>query len=335
MWIRAIIIAIFLSLFSSQAFGGGPAELCLTLEVGSNDYVKAGCGEEKQCPSSCGDGCKCEGVINELKNAVSDIATEIKNLTESQNQDYCESETNNSKECRDLRAQETMAKVAWPLFWVGLAGFALSSAGLIALIETLRQTRNANRIASEGVLSAKISSEKQLRPYLAIKECSIAPIEAGEPITIVVVLKNYGQTPIYNLGLSFDVKFHDANGMLDGKVGAGEPDKWVRIIAPEQSRTFYPEGPEIDEKALSDIKTGRLAVMFEARARYEDNFRHIIHYRVGMFNSAELAKKGRWSDKLIFRHEVEEIEEKDSKEDSKNSWLKRLMHRILPDGQKD
>ena len=121
----------------------------------------------------------------------------------------------NDRERRDLAAQENTA--AWA-FWMALlsaAQLVLSGLGLIALLATIRQGRDAITKAGEANAISQQVAEADLRPYLFVDRLNLLDIthftdkieEDGETkeipsgfhARVCIYLKNYGKVPARNI----------------------------------------------------------------------------------------------------------------------------------------
>ena len=120
-------------------------------------------------------------------------------------------------EQRDLDAQESMAKWARNMFWAAVVQAVLSAIGIGLILLTFFETRKAAKSAKDIVDVTRTSAERQLRAYLHAGHLRVVNMLPGKVPHIVFGLKNAGQTPAYEVSLSF-VSFADA-----------DPDK-VRIF---------------------------------------------------------------------------------------------------------
>ena len=114
------------------------------------------------------------------------------------------------REQDDLNAQKEMARWAKPLFWAAFAQAVLSAVGIGLIFVTFLETRKAAKSAEDIVEVTRTSAERQLRAYLHAGQLQVVNMLPGKVPHVVFGLKNAGQTPAYDVSLSF-VAFASAN----------------------------------------------------------------------------------------------------------------------------
>jgi hypothetical protein len=118
---------------------------------------------------------------------------------------------------RDLIAQEGMAHWAKWMFWASLASVLLTLVGVFLIWRTLIHTRSAAKAAADAVIEARLATqaankaieitaenaERELRAYVDISSAEITDRINGadweEINSLQIALKNFGQTPAYDL----------------------------------------------------------------------------------------------------------------------------------------
>jgi hypothetical protein len=189
----------------------------------------------------------------------------------------------------DLKAQNDMAVWAERMAYITLASVVMSALGVGLLIVTLRQNKVAMRIALAGVKSAsqsvrvtKQTGERQLRAYVFLSDKDAfqqVTFEAGKPPFGIINIKNFGQTPAYNIQLqrgSFcapwpmpdDFNLPDEN--FDADAGGA-------TLAPASETLFliYPEGPSVDTSIVDLVRVGKSTFYLWGRIRYTDAFEKV------------------------------------------------------------
>ncbi len=143
---------------------------------------------------------------------------------------------------QDLEAQRDMEMWAEHLLMVSLAQIPLGIFGLLALLYTIRQGREANQIARE-------SSHQELRAYLTIASITIKEVNTDKSqYAMDLNVTNNGQTPatVSNINFTALWQFGWMGPSLDEKVafhfleyplsmGAFSPEVIKEIIIERQS----------------------------------------------------------------------------------------------------
>lgn len=186
----------------------------------------------------------------------------------------------------DLKAQREMAFWAKGLLIAALAQLGASGFGIWALVRTIDQGHEGLRTARDSLTETKISNERQLRAYVAVKphktdvdgpetypRITWIKNKAGERvqrrITFRAVATNFGQTPAHKIG-------HTIHIVL---VERGEPPPWPIWFA-KTDATLWPTGSraydipfkgyttDIEDK----IKDGKAYLLVNGRFEYTDAF---------------------------------------------------------------
>ncbi|UTW53265.1 hypothetical protein KFF05_07920 [bacterium SCSIO 12827] len=194
------------------------------------------------------------------------------------------------REKADLKAQGDMAK--WS-FWMMLASFlaaALTGVGVALIWWTLGETRRAANY-TEGMLNeAKLTTlaaqatveetrknaERQLRAYVMVESANIKKLKIGEIPEVSVTLKNFGQTPAYDVRVWGVPGFQDFP--LKGGLPTERPDETDDIVAAPLAPTVPQTIPLIfkrtmNEETIRALKAGSHAIFVVGQARYIDAFK--------------------------------------------------------------
>jgi len=184
----------------------------------------------------------------------------------------------------DLVAQQGMDRAAQAMQQYSYVQTWLIGSGTALLIVTLLLTLQANLAAREAVKVTREIGEKQLRAYLFLdNELPIDPfrIAAGEPPHGMVNIKNFGQTPAYDIVCQ--------RGAFDGpwpipdnfEFPADDTTEWAggATLAPGVSTSFpiFKEGPVVSQAAFNEIMSGGTAFYIWGRIKYRDAFGHQQH----------------------------------------------------------
>lgn len=103
------------------------------------------------------------------------------------------------REIRDLKAQEAMAKWAYWMLVASVAGSLLTILGLIFVWRTLHHTRRTADFAGDSVTDNRNAAASQLRAYVGAPGINYSYNKENKVIAVVAELKNFGQTPAYEL----------------------------------------------------------------------------------------------------------------------------------------
>jgi hypothetical protein len=190
------------------------------------------------------------------------------------------------KECKDLWAQQDMAKWARLMYIVTAIGVVVSGFVAVFVLRTFHQTRRTAAAAEDGVKHARTSAEQQLRAYVMVESISVIypsksqlrPPSGGGParehLVAFVKVKNSGATPARKVtGLVRCDRFAQAAecAIPDRPQGNGGS-----VIGPGHSDKFeYREKVVNAAQFTSDIaalRTGPLNLYVWGRIDYEDAF---------------------------------------------------------------
>lgn len=145
----------------------------------------------------------------------------------------------------DLEAQQQMARWAFAMFAVSLAGIVVTIAGLVYVILAYRKNAEATEHANTAALAATQSANAQIaqtRPWLKVSVVLIAPLEVTASSVTVhyrIVAKNVGQTPALNVDFTSDVTNYAAGDDPDDmayvltNVLRNDPRRTGRTVFPD------------------------------------------------------------------------------------------------------
>jgi hypothetical protein len=186
------------------------------------------------------------------------------------------------REIEDLQAQQDMALWAKAMFWAAFASVILTFVGICLIAWTLYYTRRAADAAVAAVDKAKSTLEvtrdigsRQLRAYVGTSRVYFRDFTPDRPISVVVEIQNFGQTPAYNYhtNLWLEVRPHPEAGTFHTKEIAltigGEtlmPGNRSIVICK------FPH-PKMDE-IITAIQNAQMALYLLGTIRYRDAFGH-------------------------------------------------------------
>ncbi len=165
------------------------------------------------------------------------------------------------REALDLAAQQEMAYWAEWMFWSSGAGAIASVFAAWLLYRTLRATR--------------ISSEIQLRAYVAATVTALSRFSPDEKVEIVFEVKNHGQTPASNVRCFAKIQVWPFPLPDDFDMGKIEdPIKGTFSLAPTAGRhVACASGSPIDRATVNEIlNEGTVRVYLAGKVLYEDMF---------------------------------------------------------------
>lgn len=117
---------------------------------------------------------------------------------------------NNNEVKQDWRAEQSLssqielAKWAMPMFWIGLISSLVSAFGVLLLMATLYETKEAGIKLADQNRIAKNTSRRQLRPYVYVAAPNIkinaAPTKKNHiDVILDFEVQNSGLTPAYEM----------------------------------------------------------------------------------------------------------------------------------------
>ncbi len=109
------------------------------------------------------------------------------------------------REEADLCAQMDMAKAARDLYELTWLQIFLAAVGTVAILASLKLTRDALKVAREANQVARDIGEAQVRAYLTVSSLGFA-LENNNTVLYYAVT-NHGNSPASDIDLSFAIKF--------------------------------------------------------------------------------------------------------------------------------
>lgn len=153
-------------------------------------------------------------------------------------------------------------------------------AGLIVAIFTATlwtTTRQMWRASVEQLRHSEVTAERQLRAYVMIEKAHIENLQIGKTPKARIVIKNWGQTPAYNVthwcAVGFGPYPIPPNNPLPGS-DEEEVEMPPRPIAPGGDFHLWADGDcEINQVRMNALKSGHYAIYVAGCVRYTDAFR--------------------------------------------------------------
>jgi hypothetical protein len=130
-------------------------------------------------------------------------------------------------------------------------------------------------IAMVQVYDTRKSSERQLRAYLMVEKARIEDVEVGKTPRAVVTLKNFGQTPAYevqqwaNIGYDF---FPPKNTFPMEDTDAPCPATQMGPGGTFIARPKINNSPPLNETVIAALKEGTFAIYVIGKVKYRDTF---------------------------------------------------------------
>ncbi|MDO8296057.1 MAG: hypothetical protein Q7T19_06415 [Caulobacter sp.] len=140
----------------------------------------------------------------------------------------------------DLHAQRALVGLTIIQVFVGAFGLWLIWGTLKATRDAVREANDATKIASKALAITEIASDRQLRAYIGISDIKAAPSDGV--IMVKVLIKNYGQTPAYDVH-AYAGGWFGPFPSRGGHIKGGPPAKQVSGIpmAPTGTEELYCE----------------------------------------------------------------------------------------------
>ena len=187
----------------------------------------------------------------------------------------------------DLQAQQDMARWALGLLVLSGVGLAVTTAGVIYVALTFRETRRmvgeasrsnaaaeaATAISRDTLELMRQTTQTELRPYLVLTFAGAIQLASGMPVRATVTVKNVGKTPAYKVAIRERTIF--------GKNPLGDRITIDHVPPPQ---TEIPVGPDVSipihmksdntlsAPILDAIKKDVMAYYFCVFINYRDSF---------------------------------------------------------------
>ncbi len=176
-----------------------------------------------------------------------------------------------SRDESDLCAQYRAAAgandaAAWAFYQL-----VLSALGLAGLIGTIYFTIRATNAAVEFNRIARDTAKRELRAYITVASAQFGDLVVNGKTPVLIMLKNTGQTPAYNLRTLSNTTLHYAGKVLT----FSEPtfdDIGVGMMGANGETELNSESVALTMQHVMGLETGILSFYAMARVRYEDTF---------------------------------------------------------------
>jgi hypothetical protein len=167
----------------------------------------------------------------------------------------------------DLQAQQEMADWALVMALATVAGLAASGVGLWALFRTLDATREANNVLQR-------SAERQLRAYVQPIDLELQDFVVGKLTRVEWKLKNFGQTPAYNVRYISEIFYPPAPGKQAVRFQKRFSTAKSMVVAPSVAHTVQIKLKNPLPQATYDaVKAGTQIIIFAGCITYLDAFK--------------------------------------------------------------
>lgn len=184
---------------------------------------------------------------------------------------------------KDLAAQESMADSTQKLVgitenqnWItgieaGLLLITIFFSGWASIAAS-----KAAKAADRAVEITERAAERQLRAYVMVESANIKKLKIGEIPEVSVTIKNFGQTPAYNVKVWGLPGFQDFP--LKGNLPTERPDETDNFVAAPLAPTVPHTIPLIfkrrmNEETIHALKAGSHAIFVVGQVRYIDAFK--------------------------------------------------------------
>jgi hypothetical protein len=214
--------------------------------------------------------------------------------------------SNDFQECRAYQgqyptAQNDQGKTAPVLIpppgsvqvlWQCAYGFANANAGAITALAFVSLT-----VVTSGLLIISYlrftTTRAETRAYVMVAEAHLENIEAGQIPRAVIIIKNFGQTPAYQLTQWARVGIEVSplkNAPPEVKKDKKSP---TRVLPPQGEITIRPVyKAALKADAIAALKAGTHAVYVEGRIEYRDAFNRTQHTSYLLFSGGKIGFTG-------------------------------------------
>jgi hypothetical protein len=107
---------------------------------------------------------------------------------------------------QDLAAQKSMASSAQAMLVPTWIQVLIAAVGIGGVVSSLAFSARGLRQTKEALELQRMSSERQLRAYVGVRSVKILRFEVGQKVAVRITLKNFGQTPAYNVEERLEVR---------------------------------------------------------------------------------------------------------------------------------
>ena len=189
-------------------------------------------------------------------------------------------------EIKDLKAQDDMAFWAKLMFFATMVAVGLTGFGIWLIKRTLDETKVAAK-HTEGMLeeakktteaahaaiqATDKNAERQLRAYVHISNAEVVTIGPASNQEVVLVIKNYGQTP------SSHARTRAGAGVQEWPLKTQLPDvpedilEGIGPLPPGRPGTLSVPVPKLNDREMGELQAGRAAIFCYGEITYDDGF---------------------------------------------------------------
>ncbi|MBA4337554.1 MAG: hypothetical protein C0421_01765 [Hyphomonas sp.] len=180
----------------------------------------------------------------------------------------------------DLHAQQDMSTWALSLLWASGIGIVISGLGIYLLWQTLKDTQTALSQTAAATDAAKVANaiaekmgQRQTRAYVFAVDFLIDAIEAGKPVTITFLVKNFGQSPASKVWHKYALSISDVNMKIRKFTDkAVESDAVFSLPPGHQFETQFKTEHPLKPIEMEGLLSGELRLVLRGFVTYKDIF---------------------------------------------------------------
>lgn len=158
--------------------------------------------------------------------------------------------------------------VSWGLFLIGI----LQS---VIFFLQLKFFKIQTKTLEDSLSLARDTSIRQLRAYVSIYSATITPIQPGQPFTVTIILKNFGQTPAYKFtnrtlvayAPSFESLTEDPNKTINPSTISK-----LNLSSSKTSDVLIQNSEPVPQNYFDGIKNDKLGLWVYGKVTYIDAF---------------------------------------------------------------
>lgn len=136
------------------------------------------------------------------------------------------------------------------------------------------------------------TARRQLRAYVFVDSVDVEGIQVGEQPSVAIKIKNFGQTPAYDLAQWVGLRFDAFDNPKFPDVPFGKAELWQRPLAPGDTAELHPNPLRnpITEAHMTALAAGEAAIWIFGEIRYRDAFkkRRRTRYRLFLNNETRM-----------------------------------------------
>lgn len=175
------------------------------------------------------------------------------------------------------QSSEEVAQFAAPMFYVSIAGTALSMVTVLAsacaawfALGSVREARKATTVAEEALKAEREASRTSLRAYVGLVSVKMSTAYGEGALAVDITIKNAGQTPALISTIAKNIG--GATTLLPHDMEAGEAQAMPIQIPPGESMNLHAANLTRIGDLREYVALGKFSIFVAVVIRYTDIF---------------------------------------------------------------